>query len=244
MNRKLVLLGAFLLTMAATTQAQTTPDNRSDTTHHRFHRPDRQRFRGNAENFRGDNAFRGHRNFIHYTADQRKQVMAINKEYRQKRGDLFKQDNITLKQYKSGLVALDKEKKTKMDALLTPEQRSELASRKKKMEENSQVRQAGRIERLRLELNLTDDQIAKIKTGRQNLRNQMQSIHGNDNLLPQEKRQQMKALMASRNDDMKTILSPDQYTKFQELSRHHRFEGPRGPHRPWQSRGDFGGHTT
>jgi hypothetical protein len=65
---------------------------------------------------------------VHYTPEQRKQVMTINKDYKQKSEDLFKQDNITLKQYKAGLIALQKEKKTKLQALLTPQQKDEVSS--------------------------------------------------------------------------------------------------------------------
>lgn len=288
MNRKLRLLPLLvLLAWAGRSQAQTTPNNTSDTTHHMMHhrwanrpggdslarhghRPEgwAQRgegFRGHdgvggrngyAFNHRGQHRFGhgrggrfgrghggfGHEGFARFTPEQRKQLLAINKDYRQKREDLYKQDNITLKQYKAGLIALEKDKKAKTQALLTPQQKTEMASRRSRMEENRQVMAAARLERLRLDLKLTDDQVAQIKTGQQNLRNQVQAIHANDNLLPQEKRAQMKALMTTRNDNMKTILTPDQYTKFQQRS-HHRggFGGPGGP---WQGHGGFGGKTT
>ena len=68
--------------------------------------------------------------------------MAINKEYRQKAADLYKQDDITLKQYKAGLAALNKDKKDKLAALLTPRQKDQLAARRKRMDENRQVMQA------------------------------------------------------------------------------------------------------
>ena len=103
---------------------------------------------------------------IHYTPEQRKQVMTINKDYKQKSERLlFKQDNITLKQYKAGLIALQKEKKAKLQALLTPQQNDEIAARRKRMAENAQVMEVARLERLKLHLNLTDDQVAKIKAG-------------------------------------------------------------------------------
>jgi Spy/CpxP family protein refolding chaperone len=211
MNRKLKLLPLLvLLAWAGRSQAQTTPGNASDTTHHMMHHR-----RGN----RPGGGF-GHERFAHFTPEQRKQLMAINKDYRQKREDLYKQDNITLKQYKAGLIALDKDKKAKTQALLTPEQKTGMTTRRTRMEENRQVMAAARLERLRLDLRLTDDQVAQIKTGQQNLRNQAQAIHENDNLLPQEKREQMKALMTTRNDNMKTILTPDQYTKFQQKFHH------------------------
>jgi hypothetical protein len=167
--------------------------------------------------------------------------MAINKEYGQKSADLFKQDNITLKQYKAGLVALQKEKKTKLEALLTPLQKEEQAAGHRLRDDRSQLMATTRLERLRQALSLTDDQVSKLKTGQDNLRSQARTIHENDNLLPQEKRAQLKALMTTRNDTFKSVLTPDQYTKFQQMF-HHRPGGPGGS--PWQGRGGFGGRTS
>ena len=173
-----------------------------------------------------------------YTPQQRQQVAAINKDYRQKSADLFKQDNLTLKQYKAGLIALQKEKKDKLQGLLTQQQKDEMAARRKRMSENVQVMQVARLERLKLHLNLTDDQVAKIKAGQDNLRGQVKAIHENDNLLPQQKMEQMKALIAKRNDTYKAVLTPDQYTQFEQMSHHRpgggggRFGGPWQGHRP------------
>ena len=181
---------------------------------------------------RGFNGRRGQGEGIRYTPEQRKQVMAINKDYRTKAADLYKQDNLTLKQYKAGLVALQKDKKAKLEALITPQQKDQIARRKKMMEENMQVAEAGRMERLKLRLNLTDDQVAKIKAGNASLRDQFKAIHENDNLLPQQKMEQMKDLMAKRKDVFKSVLTPDQYSKFEQMSEHHRgsgHEGFRGP---------------
>jgi Spy/CpxP family protein refolding chaperone len=251
MNPKSLFLIASILTLGCAANAQSTGDNpASDTAsmHHRGHQEFAHHEFG-PHSF-GHNSF-GHHSFglhqmIRYTPEQRQQVVAINKDYHQKQQDLFKQDNITLRQYKAGLLALEKEKKAKLEALLTPQQKDQLAARKKKMDENRQVMGAARLERLRLQLNLTDDQVAQIKTGQQNLHNQAQAIHDNDNLLPQEKRQQLHTLMMTRNDNLKTILTPDQYTKFHQLF-HRRFggpDGPGGPGSPWQGRGGFGGRTT
>ena len=186
---------------------------------------------------RGRRFGRGRRPFIHYTPEQRKQVAAINKDYRQKREGLFKQDNITLKEYKQGLIALEKDRKSKLQGLLTPDQKSAMDARRKRQDDNRQVMAAAHLERLRLNLNLTDDQVARIKAGQRDLRTRAHAIHENDNLLPQEKHEQMKALMATRNDNFKSILTPEQYTKFQQMG-HRRFGGP------WQGHGSYSGRTT
>ena len=188
----------------------------------------------------GRGGHRGRGQGIHYTPDQRKQLMAINKDYRQKSQDLFKQDNLTLKQYKTGLIALQKEKKDKMAALLTPQQKDQLTARRKRMDENRQVMEVARLERLKLRLNLSDDQVARIKTGQENLHSQVKAIHENDDLLPQQKMEQMKALLAKRNDTYKAVLTPEQYSQFEKMHEHifsrpggfdhgdHRFRGPAG----------------
>ena len=167
----------------------------------------------------------GMREHIRYTPEQRQQVMAINKDYRQKSQDLYQQDNLTLKQYKTGLLALQKEKKDKLAALLTPQQKTEIATRRKEMDENRQVREVARLEKLKLHLNLSDEQVAKIKAGQENLHSQAKAIHENDNLLPQEKMEQLKTLMSKRNDTYKSVLTPDQYTQFEKMS--HRRAGKR-----------------
>lgn len=164
---------------------------------------------------------------IHYTPEQRKQVAEINKDYRQKAQDLFKKDNSTLREYKAGLLALQKEKKGKLEAVLTQKQKDEMAARRKRMAENMQVMAVARMERLKLHLGLSDDQVAKIKAGQESLRNQVKAIHENDNLLPQQKMEQMKALMAKRNDTYKSVLTPEQYSQFEKMS-HGRGRGGRG----------------
>lgn len=170
---------------------------------------------------------------IRYTPEQRKQLAAINKDYQQKSADLFKKDNITLKEYKAGLVTLQKERKSKTEALLTQQQKDQLATRRTRMSENMQVMGAARMERLKLRLNLTDDQVAKIKSGEEGFHNQLKAIRENDNLLPQQKREQMKDLMGKNKDIVKSVLTPEQQTKFDEMNRHrmdHRgFPGGRQP---------------
>jgi len=229
------LLGALFLCWAAqaqtTNQAQTT-----DSTHHQYgmHHgwasregfgPGPQGSRNGFQNNRRGFQSYAHHPAIHYTPEQRKQLIAINKDYRKKSEDLFKQDNLTLKQYKAGLIALQKEKKDKMTALLTQQQKDQLAAHNKRRDENRQVMEAAHLERLKLRLNLTDDQVAKLKAGQENLHDQVRAIHENDNLLPQEKHEQTRALLAKRNDTYKSVLTPEQYSQFEKMHPH---GGPQG----------------
>lgn len=209
---KYLLTGIFIITFAGV-NAQTPGGDTTTRRHYGMHHSWGDR---GGRGFDGNHRGGGER--IQYTPEQRQQAMAINKDYRQKTQDLFRQDNITLKQYKASLLALQKEKRDKLAALLTPEQKTEIAARRKRMDENRQVREVARLERLRLHLNLSDDQVAKIKASREDLHSQVKAIHENDNLLPREKMEQIKDLMAKRNDTYKSVLTPDQYTQFEKIS--------------------------
>ncbi|HWB91237.1 MAG TPA: hypothetical protein VG605_05275 [Puia sp.] len=214
LQKAFFLVGALFLGWTAQAQAQAQTTAPADSSYHQY----------------GMHRWSQHPR-IHYTPEQRKQFIAINKEYRRKAADLFAQDNLTLKQYKAGLLVLNKEKKDKLAALLTPRQRDLLAAKQKRMDENRQVMEAARLERLKLRLNLTDDQVAKLKAGQENLHSQVKAIHDNDNLLPRQKKEQMKTLLAKRNNTYKSVLTPEQYSQFEKM--HHGFSnrdgfGPRG----------------
>lgn len=237
--KKSLLFAGVLLTCGLT-RAQT---GGTDSTHRNMHhwngRGDkaangRQAFGFQHQGFRRGGPDR-HGNGIHYTPEQRRQLMAINKEYHDKSADLYKKDNITLREYKAGLLALQKDRRSKTEALLTPQQKEQMARRKKMGEENRQVAEAARMERLKLRLSLSDDQVAKIKAGQADLHAQAKSIHENDNLLPQEKMEQMKGLMAKRKDVFKSVLTPEQFSKFEEMSHRRGFgrDGHEGGHGGW-----------
>jgi protein-disulfide isomerase-like protein with CxxC motif len=256
MNRKIssllikicILVGAFFLGLAARSHAQTIPPgaNPADTTHHRYGMHRGMTF--NRDHHQDPNGWARHsREHIHFTPEQRDQATAINKDYRQKAADLFKQDNLTLKQYKAGLLALQKEKKDKISALLTQQQKDQQAAQRQRHYENRQVREAAHLERLKLRLNLTDDQVAKLKSGQEALHTQARAIHDNDNLLPPEKTQQMHTLIAKRNDTYRSVLTPDQYSQFEKMF-HHRSDSRFGrPGRHFNRPGgpdNTGGHDS
>ncbi|HLY68957.1 MAG TPA: hypothetical protein VKR53_04465, partial [Puia sp.] len=137
-------------------------------------------------------------NHLHYSAGQREQMRTINDDYRKKSQDLYKQDNLTLGEYKSQLLGLQKDRKNKLQNLLTADQKNEMEKWKKHLAEEMQVKAAARLERMRIHLNLSDDQTAKIKLQQTEFRAQVQAIHKNENLLPYQKKDQVKALLAKR----------------------------------------------
>ena len=158
---------------------------------------------------------------IQYTIEQRKQIRDLAMDYRKRSADLFNNDDQTLGQYKAALIALQKEKQAKMQALLTTEQKDRLAKRRERAHENREVRAAARMERLKIRLDLTDQQVATLRTKQEALGVQLKAIHENDDLLPQQKMEQFKALAGKRKEMIRSVLTPDQLTKFNGMETAH-----------------------
>ena len=107
-------------------------------------------------------------------------------------------------------------------ALLNDRQKNQIAQQKKNQEINAKVKQAGMLERMKLTLGLSDDQIAKIKTAQASLQSKRKAIRENDNLLPEQKKEQLKSLMKERKDIAKSILTPEQQTKADSMMKNRR----------------------
>jgi hypothetical protein len=107
-----------------------------------------------------------------------------------------------------------------LHALLTPPQKEAITRWKKQAGENAQVRDAAMLERMRIRLQLSEAQTASIKTQRSDFRTQIQSIHANQELLPYQKMEQIRALADKRKESLKTVLTPEQYSQFENMHQH------------------------
>jgi periplasmic protein CpxP/Spy len=80
--------------------------------------------------------------------------------------------------------------------------------------------------RLKTELNLTDDQTAKVKTIFEDQRAKMQALRGDESLSREDRRAKMMDLMKASRDQIRALLTPEQQQKFDAMPRPGR--GPRG----------------
>jgi hypothetical protein len=174
----------------------------------------------------GFDAFGNHNRFarkmraLHFTPDQTRQMRAIKMDFARKSSELYSKDDLTLREYKAQLQVLQKDRRTKLQDLLSPEQKNEIAEFKKTRQENVQVMAAAHLERMKIHLQLSDSQVAAIKSQQQNLHTQVQSIGENDLLSRDQKSQQIHALFFKHKDAIKSVLTPEQITGFENMHEH------------------------
>ena len=212
--KKLLIISAALVCMAGAAVAQ--PQGEGPHQHFNGHRgmqhgPD----------------FKGRPN-LQLTEAQRQQMKTINDGYRQQMAALEGNDKLPLGDYKKQLADLRKKHEAQVQSVFTAEQQKQLADFKTQREQNMQVRGAAHLEKLKLQLGLNDDQVAKIKAQHEQLRTQVKALHENTSLLPEQKKAQMQTLLAQEKDQLKTVLTPDQVAKLDSLHQQHPMHGGDG----------------
>jgi Spy/CpxP family protein refolding chaperone len=153
---------------------------------------------------------------LNLTEDQKAQFKALNEANRKQLAELKKNDNITVKEWKSKKEALRKDHREKMQSLLTTEQKTQLEKskleRKAKMEERSKAR----MDKMKTNLGLSDEQSAKLKSERAVVQEKMKAIREDKSLDDQAKKEHVKELMKKQKENMRSILTEEQLKKLDE----------------------------
>ena len=134
--------------------------------------------------------------------------------------ELKKNDNITVKEWKSKAEALRKEHKANTDNILTADQKAQLKKMKEEGKAKHEQMDKQRGEKMKERLGLTDDQSAKMEANRKAMGEKMKAIRENKSLSDEQKKEQMKELFKKQQDNMKSILTEEQLKKMKEG--HHR----------------------
>jgi Spy/CpxP family protein refolding chaperone len=119
---------------------------------------------------------------------------------------------------------IHQEQKTKMQALLTTEQKAKMAESRKAQAAKGKEMGEKRKQAYN-DLNLTSDQSAKLKAQKEASKTKIDAIKNNSSLTEEQKKAQVKEVMKSSKADMKNILTAEQMKKMQEMKKNHHRKG-------------------
>ena len=89
------------------------------------------------------------------------------------------------------------------------------------------------VDQLAQQLNLTDDQKAKVKTILETQGQKMRELRGDTSLSSEDRRSKVQSIREETTTQMKGVLTADQFDKWQKMSqRNRRPGGPGGPGGP------------
>lgn len=154
---------------------------------------------------------------LNFSDAQKQQMQTIHKDSRTKLEALRAEKNITVGEMESRRKAILDEQKTKMDAVLTSDQKAKLEQRKADMDKKRQEMQVKRQGRMKKELNLSNEQAEKIKALNEKSRNEMKAIRENTSLTQEEKKAKAKAIKEATKAERLSILTTEQKTKLEQM---------------------------
>ena len=156
---------------------------------------------------------------LNFSEAQKNQAKAINEDSRKKMQELNKNENITVKEQRDRKAAIAKERKTKMDGLLTADQKTKQTQLKAEHKAKKEAGYAKRLDKMKTNLNLTEDQVAKLKTQRAANHAKAEKIKNNESLSREQKKEQMMALKIEAKEQHNKILTPEQLKKKEEMKK-------------------------
>ena len=209
MKKYLVALSAFtVMTIAAGAQTKNNATDGTGRQHDMYHK---KSYGMNRHHHNGMMVK------LNFSDAQKQQVKDLNTDYRNQLKNLEKNENITLKDYRAKKAALEQERRSKFQGILTSDQKDKIAQAKKERGEKMKMMAQKRLEKMKTDLNLTDDQVSKIQDLRTSSMEQAKAIRENSSLSQEQKREQFMSLMKSRKESMNNILTADQLKKKEEM---------------------------
>jgi len=151
------------------------------------------------------------------TDDQKQQMKSINDDFKNRMQELNKNGNITAQELKEQKHALAKERMEKVQALLTPEQKLQMQEFRKEGKNKRKMDSGKRMEKIKNTLNLSDEQVEKMKAQRFEFKSKEEAIRNNKSLTADEKNDQLKSLRNEKKNSFKSFLTPEQIKKLEEM---------------------------
>lgn len=209
---KKIILSALIVSMAIGVNAQNIPERKTGKPgmHHKMDRKKGERMDMQKLNL---------------TEDQKAKFKTQRESFRSQMEELKKNDNITVKESREKMEAIRKDNKTKMQSFLTADQKAQIEKMKKEGKEKHEGMAKERGERMKTQLGLTDVQSAQLAKNRADMQQKMKVIKEDKKMTDEQKREQVKELMKSQRESMKSVLTEDQIKKMKESN--HRKPGGR-----------------
>jgi Spy/CpxP family protein refolding chaperone len=161
---------------------------------------------------------------LNLTDAQKEQMKTQRESFRKQMDELKKNDNITVKEWKTRMENLRKEQKSGMEKILTADQKKQLEKMKSDQHSKMEDRRKQGAERMKQHLGLTAEQSSKLEQSRKETGDKIKAIRENKSLSDEKKREQMKEVMKKQKEQLKSVLTEEQLQKMKE-QRHH------GPHK-------------
>ncbi len=153
---------------------------------------------------------------LNLTDAQKEQVKKENENFRKEMKELRENENLTIKEWKSRMETLRKGHQSKMESVLTTDQKAQIEKMKMEQKAIHEVDAKARMEKMKIRLGLSDEQAAKMDKNRKETGEKLRKIREDKGISADKKREAMKELAEKQKEFMKSILTEDQLKKMKQ----------------------------
>lgn len=170
---------------------------------------------------------------LNLSADQKARLQSVREDYKKQSADLKNNTQLSADEKQKRRKELHEQFKSKTDAIFTPAQKEQLAKNKTEWKEkskdgkregnrdgqarNSKGKGMQRGQDFQEELGLSADQQQKMEQLRNDFRNKFSSLRSDNSLTEDQKKAKMQAMRKQQQEQMKSILTPEQIQKMESL---------------------------
>lgn len=155
---------------------------------------------------------------LNLSTTQKQQAKTLRDDYKAQYKQLEENKNgMSQQDYQSKKDQLRKDQKSKFESILSTDQKSKMADLKKDQMAKREGMETKGMDRMKSNLNLTDDQASKLQNQRENFKTQAKAIRENTSLNEEQKKQNLMDLRKRSQEDEKTVLSTEQLQKKEEM---------------------------
>jgi Spy/CpxP family protein refolding chaperone len=151
---------------------------------------------------------------LNLTDDQKAKIQPILQDQMQQMRAIRKDSSLTPDQQKAKIEELRKNSNGQIKQLLTPEQ---VALMGKGPHEGARHPQGSPLEWMSKNLNLTDDQKAKLQPVFEDQQKQLQALKQDTSLTPEQKRAKVVEIHKATHQQVIAVLTPDQQKQLKEM---------------------------
>jgi Spy/CpxP family protein refolding chaperone len=159
---------------------------------------------------------------LNLTDEQKTEMKTINDDFKKQMSELQKNEDITVREWKSKMKNIREDHQKKVQQVLTDEQKAKMEKlrqdRKGKMHKKGQHN----IDSLKKDLNLSAEQAAALKQQRTDMMQKLKAIKEDKSLTDEQKKAEMKKFREQQHQSLKSILSEEQINKLQQHKSHGR----------------------
>jgi Spy/CpxP family protein refolding chaperone len=150
---------------------------------------------------------------------QKDQAKLYREDYKKQLQALSKNENITVKEMRDKKTALRKDQAAKMESLLTAEQKTKMAQMRTESKAKSEQEHTAGLDKMKATLNLSDQQVAQLKSQREAMHAKFKAIKEDDKLDRTAKKEKLMALKSQMKEEHKKIFTPEQLQKMEEMKK-------------------------